>query len=346
MNEMDDQKFLDFVGKISVMKPATVDDDNEKHMVKLQQLLMSPEYAAEEKIDGCHYLTFGCRFFSTEGVEKTDNYPHLRDFFLHMQFPNIILDGEVNYPGKTSQFCTRVTGSGSDVAIANQNKYGPIHYTLWDILRTPKGTWLLDQPYKKRREILEHFYNSYIKGSSLAQYIHLVDRRESGKKEFYEEIIASGREGVVLKRLDSFYIMGKKPMWQWVKLKQKDTADLFISGFEDPKIEYTGKNFQDWPYWRDVKGELIPVTKYYYNNWIGALELSAIVDGTPTKICTCSGINEDLRAEISKNPSDYLNRVVKISYMEATEAGYPRHPRFEGFHESKLAHECDWTLYL
>ena len=30
---MDEQKFLDFIGKISVMKPASIDDDNEKHTV-------------------------------------------------------------------------------------------------------------------------------------------------------------------------------------------------------------------------------------------------------------------------------------------------------------------------
>ena len=339
-----EQEFLDFVSKIGAMKPATVDDTNEKQVARLHKLLLSDDYDAEEKIDGCHYLTYGCRLFSTEGCEKTDNYPHLRDFFIHLNMPNIILDGEINYPGKTSQFVTRVTGASEEQAISFQEETGYVHYTMWDILRTPRGTWLLDKTYRERRQILEQFYERFIKGTSLEQYIHLTDRRTSGKKEFYEEIIASGREGVVLKKIDSCYILGKKPMWQWMKLKQQDEADFFVTGFEPPKALYTGKNVADWPYWKEVDGELAPVTKNYYMGWIGAIELSAYVDGEVTKICTCSGITEELRATISENKQAFMNRVIKVTFMEKTEAGYPRHPRFKQFHESKVATECTWEL--
>ena len=87
-----------------------------------------------------------------------------------------------------------------------------------------------------------------------------------------------------------------------------------------------------------------PVTKDYYNHWIGALELGAYVNGQLTFVCTCSGLDEDLKTTISKNQSMFIGKVVKISYMEKTEAGYPRHPRFEMFHESKTAAECTWVL--
>lgn len=336
--------FLDFVSKVGAMKPATVDDTDEKQMDKLHKLLLSPDYDAEEKIDGCHYMTFGCRLFSTEGVEKTNNYPHLRDFFVHLQMPNLIIDGEINFPDKTSQYVTRVTGAAPDQACSFQESNGYVHYTIWDILRTPKGTWLINQPYRERRAILEQFYAQFIKGTSLESYIHLVDRRTNGKKEFFEELIAAGHEGVVLKKVDSIYIMGKKPKWQWMKLKQQDEADFFISGYEPPKAEYGGKNIADWPYWKDVDGEMKPVTKFYYMNWIGALELSAYVNGKPTVVCTCSGLTESMRESISKNKQAFLGRVCKVTFMEKTEAGYPRHPRFTQFHESKRAEECTWEL--
>lgn len=339
---MDD--FLTFVGRLGVMKPATIDEDNKNHVKKIDEILMSKDYLAEEKIDGCHYMLIGARFFSTEGVEKTNNYPHLRDFFYNMNMPNLILDGEINYPGKTSQYCTRVTGASPEVAIAFQNETTPIHYTMWDMLRTPKGTWLLNEPLWKRRKMLEEFYNRFIKGTNIANYIHLTDYRTTGKKEFYEEIIMEGREGIVLKRLDSYYIMGKKPMWQWMKLKQKDTADLFISGYDEPNVKYSGVNVENWPYWREINGVLQPVTKYHYMGWIGAIELSAFVNGEVRKVCTCSGIDEALREQISASRNYFINRVVKISFMEKTEAGVPRHPRFEQFHESKLAEECVWEL--
>ena len=340
---MDD--FLTFVSRLGVMKPATINEKNKNHLKKIEDILRSSDYAAEEKIDGCHYLVVGFRFFSTEGVEKTHNYPHLRDFFKSLQMPNIILDGEINYPGKTSQFCTRVTGAGPDVAVAFQNNYTPIHYTMWDMLRTPRGTWLLNEPYWKRRKLLEEFYDRFIRGTSLQQYIHLTEYRVKDKKEYFDELIMSGREGIVLKRLDSAYIMGKKPMWQWMKLKQEDEADLFITGFEEPTVKYKGNNIENWQYWREVNGVLIPVTKYYYLGWIGAIELSAYVNNEVRTICTCSGMDESLREELSKNRNDYIGRVVKISYMEKTEAGIPRHPRFKQFHENKLPQECTWELY-
>lgn len=337
-------QFQTFTKRIQVMKPAHIDEDNGNHLRRMDQILLASDYAAEEKIDGCHYLCYGGRFMSTDNVEKTDNYPHLWEFFAKLYLPNLILDGEINYPGKTSQFCTRVTGSSPDVAKAFQNEYGPIHYTMWDILRTPRGTWLINTPYSERRAILEQFYNKFIKGSSMEQYIHLTDMRIKDKKAFFEDIIASGREGIVLKKLDSLYVMGKKPMWQWMKLKQKDTADLIITGFKDPTVEYNGKNIESWTYWKEVKGELRPVTKDYYNDWIGALELGAYVNGQLTFVCTCSGLDEGLKATISKNRNLFIGKVVKISYMEKTEAGYPRHPRFEMFHESKTATECTWEL--
>lgn len=339
---MEVTSFEDFVSHIGVMKPAHIDEDNPKHLQRMEQILRDPNYIAEEKIDGCHYLCFGGRFLSTDKVEKTDNYPHLKDFFIHLGMPNLILDGEINYPGKTSQFCTRITGSASDVAIDNQKRFGPIHYTIWDILRTPKGTWLVKQPYLERRKILVAFYNQFIKGSSLEPYIHITSATQKDKKAFFDAIIADGREGCVLKRIDSLYVMGKKPMWQWMKLKQKDTADLILIGFKPATVEYNGKNIEGWPYWKEVNGILRPVTKDYYMGWPGALELGAYVNGELQPICTCSGLSEEQKASLAATPQNYLNRVVKISYMEKTEQGNPRHPRFEMFHESKTPQECTW----
>lgn len=336
--------FISFAQHINVMKPASIDDTNPKHLVRIEQMLSDPNYVAEEKVDGCHYLCFGGRFLSTEHVEKTDNYPHLRDFFLSLGFPNLILDGEVNYPGRTSQFCTRVTGSSADIAVSNQHRYGPIHYTLWDILRTPKGNWMMNIPYIKRREILIGFYNHFIKGTSMESVIHVTNATQRDKKSFYEDILARGGEGCVLKQVGSLYVMGKKPMWQWMKLKQKDESDLVLIGFKEATAEYKGGNIEQWPYWKEINGVLRPVTKDYYNGWPGALRLGAYVDGALVDICTCSGLNESLKADLAANPDRFIGRVVKITFMEKTEDGFPRHPRFEMFHEGKLPTECTWNF--
>lgn len=332
------------ITNLAVMKPASVKEDNIKQTLKLESLLDSNEYIAEDKIDGCHYIMVADRFFSTELIEKTNNYPHFNTFFADLGMPNLILDGEINYPGKTSQYCTRVTGSDPSTATAFQLKNGYIHYTIWDMLRTPKGTWLINEPLIKRRKILEYFYDNYIKGTEMEQYIRLTKWVEDNKRNFRDSIWDDGGEGIILKRKDSIYVMGKKPAWQWVKVKNSDTADLFISGYEPPTMAYNGKDFDNWPYWKEVNGVTVPVTKNYYLGWIGALELSAYVNGIPTKICTCSGISEALRKELTEDQERFLGTVVKISYMERTEAGYPRHPRFMEFHESKVESECEWVF--
>jgi ATP-dependent DNA ligase len=215
---------------------------------------------------------------------------------------------------------------------------------MWDILRTPKGSWMFKVPYRQRRLWLEQFYNICVKGTAMEEFIHITDIRYDNKKEYFESLIASGKEGVVLKDLNSFYIMGKKPMWQWMKLKQKDEADLILTGYKEPKVDYNGKNIESWQYWREIDGILRPVTKDYYMGWIGALELSAYINGTLTFVCYSSGLNENQKAMIKANADKYIGKVCKITYMEKTEKGVPRHPRFEMFHESKLPTECTWKF--
>ena len=342
---MDKQPVYDLVSKIKVMKPNRITEDNIKHQLKLEAMLKSNEYVAEEKIDGCHYNMLAHFFFSTEKVEKTDNFPHLCDFFSRLNMPNLILDGEINYPGRTSQYCTHVTGADPNAAKAFQEgNDGPIHYTIFDILRTPKGTWLVGEPYFTRRKLLQYFYDTCVKGTPIEPYIHLTDMTQDNKKEFLEGIFADGREGIVLKNINSLYLMGKKPLWTWMKIKQKDEADLVITGFEPPTKEYTGSDFSGWPYWKEENGVMIPVSKPYYNNWIGSIILSAYVNGVLTQICTSSGMDENDRANMSTNPDNYLGKVARIGYMQKTEAGYPRHPKYLELHPGKLPEECTWEL--
>lgn len=339
-----DLNFLDFVQRIGVMKPNHVKKDDKNALARLDKLLDDPNYALEEKIDGCHYKMIGYRFFSTDNVEKTDNFPHLRDFFKKLGMHNLILDGEIHYPGKTSQYATHVTGSLPSGARAFQEQNGYIHYTIFDMLRTPKANWLIRNTYLERRKLLRYFYDTFIKGTKMEEYIHLVPMVLDNKREFITQILDAGLEGGVLKRLDSQYHMGKRPMWQWMKIKQEDDADLVIMGFEPAKMHYEGKNLESWPYWKEVNGVSIPVTKPYYFGWIGSVVLGAYVNGTLTKICSASGMSESIREDMTNNPQKYLGKVARVTFMEKTTDGYPRHPIFKNLHETKQPQECVWEF--
>lgn len=336
--------FVDFVQHIGVMKPNKADKKDPRSLARLDKLLDDNGYVLEEKIDGCHYKMVGYRFFSTDNVEKTDNFPHLRDFFKKLAMHNIILDGEIHYPGKTSQYATHVTGPLPSGAKSFQDQSGYIHYTIFDMLRTPKANWTIRNTYQERRKLLRYFYDTFIKGTQMEEYIHLVPVVVDRKRDYLNQLLEAGLEGGVLKRLDSQYIMGKKPMWQWMKIKQDDDTDLVIIGFEPAKVDYQGDNLEGWQYWKDIGGVSRPVTKWHYNGWIGNVVLGAYVNGVMTKICTASGMGEDVRADMTNHPENYVNKVARVTFMEKTSDGYPRHPVFKNVHETKQPSECTWEF--
>lgn len=342
---MSTDKIVNFATKVGLMKPNSVKKDDEKAKKRLDGLLDSPDYVAEEKLDGCRYKIVGARFFSSDNVEKTANFPHLVKFFEGLKMLNIVLDGEIYYPGKTSQYATHVTGAKQDSAIAFQEQNGYIQYMIYDILRTPKAKWTTENTYLERRKLLEYFYNTYVRDTEMAKYIQIVDMRREGKREYIQDLLDRGLEGAVLKKVDSKYHMGKKPMWQWMKIKQADDTDLIILGFEPATKLYTGSNLATWQYWMpDGSGENVPVTKYHYMGWIGKVVMGAYVDGVLTQICTVSGMDESTRIDMTENPDNYVGRVARTSFMEKTTDGYPRHPSFVNMHEGKLPQECTWEF--
>jgi len=332
-----------------VMKPNKVDLENKDEVARLDSLLDSPEWAAEEKIDGCHYSIINSQFFSTRiskgkeiPVEKTDNYPHLVAILDRLDLPNLVLDGEIFITGKTSQYVTRVTGSGKENAISFQEQNGYVKYKLFDILRTPKGTWLNNVVYFKRREMLEHFFYKILdplQKEMGCSYFELVDSVTENKREYVDDLLARGLEGAVLKKLSSTYIFGKKPKWQWMKLKKNDETDCVIMGFDEPTRIYTGANTYNWPFWEDD----VPVTKLHAKKWIGAVVVGQYdTEGVLQKRASVSGLDESIREDMSRNPDKYLGRVCKITFMEYTEDGNLRHPMWQGLHEDKNPEECVW----
>ena len=168
------------------------------------------------------------------------------------------------------------------------------------------------------------------------QYIKLNAVKFTAKKQHLDEIIASGAEGVVLKTIDGTYEVGKRPAWNWIKVKQTDTDDAVIMGFEPAVKEYTGTELDTWPYYID--GE--PVTRLHYLGWIGAIVLGKYKNGELVRIGKCAGINDMWREKFSTNPEDYIGRVVQIKMMEKTNDGNYRHPSFVAIHPDKNAKEC------
>jgi DNA ligase-1 len=117
---------------------------------------------------------------------------------------------------------------------------------------------------------------------------------EAGLIALRNKVISSGEEGIILRTWDGKYEYGKRSRLL-LKMKKKDSMDLKVVGVVEGKGKYKGK--------------------------LGKL------------ICTFNGKNVGVgsgaytvkdREEFFKNPPE----VIEVEYMEITEAGSLRDPRF------------------
>lgn len=119
-------------------------------------------------------------------------------------------------------------------------------------------------------------------------------------KAYYEYVVMTGGEGVMLKPLDGRYYHKRGREYQ--KIKKFLTREVIITGFIPPTREYTGKfpSPAEWNFWESKDGKIkydtscthdyvavteniddcMPVTKYHYLGWIGNFEFGVtITDG-------------------------------------------------------------------
>lgn len=343
---------LDFF--LTPMKPCKLDlKRNRHHQEKLEAAFNSNNYVAEEKIDGCHYLSIGGRMFSPRisvvtgiPVEKTLQLWHLHQVLAELG-PNLILDGEVNFPGGKSQDVIQITGSDPDVAAIKVRDLGYPRYTVFDIIRDPKGNWVHNLPFIDRRILLQEIWEQF-NLTSLSPHLHLNPIVTCNKKRFLDEILDKGGEGIVLKHLRQPYLLSKdpkrpkRPMWNQIKVKVEQEDDVVIMGFEPPKMKYTGKNLDGWPYWAMHETEgLIPVTRYFAHGWVGSVVFGKYNNhGELIRLGTCSGFDDSLRWAFTENPEAYIGRVITVRLMEYTADGAYRHCSFLRLHDDKNASEC------
>lgn len=286
-------------------------------------------YAAEEKLDGARFLMFieeGENRFSSrhksikDGLfsEKTDNFPHLRNLDLS-KLSGTVLDGEI-VTGKNVTDVMSVVGGSPSTALRYQMQYGWVKYIVFDVLHY-KGTNVQREFYKDRRYLLNQIFSEFIYRFDF-NCIKLISSIEINKKEFYDSLINSGKEGIVLKKLTSYY--GE----DWVKVKRESTWDVVILGFEDPE-EMTTKS-----------DGTISISRLADKNLIGSIKFGQFIDNVLVPLGSCSGISDKMRTEFSNNPEKFIGQVMTIKAQERTESGAFRHPVFVRMRSDKNPEDC------
>lgn len=337
----------------------------------LQKYINNPDYIAEVKYDGYRmlgwlgeYNRYTTRSVAIDSVregnpaptERTDNVPHLRN--LNHDLYGTVVDGEFWKPGCRSHDITSMIGGFPETSIANQEREGWVWYVIYDIIQF-KGINVEDLPYKKRRELLEKevYPNLVSLNPKWADHIILSEIvPQKYKITRYEEIVAAGGEGLILKHKDSTYHEGKIDKngkgvpakitansrnglkhTPWVKWKKYENFDCVIMGFGEASIEYKGNEIETWQFWEDDDGHKLvlngmeeatnysnyngqsvrAITKFHYYNWPGSIIFGQYdEDGKLIEVGNTSGISDQLRKEFAENPEQFVGRVIVVGAME------------------------------
>ena len=338
---------------------------------KLSEVCASGEYFAEEKLDGALYqfcrtdkgnYLFGRTVSVKNGLltNKIDNVPHINSALSCLPCGTVII-GEIYVPGGTSKNVTSIMGCLPAEAIKRQDKQGKIKYYLHDMIfynGEDMQSWGAEARYQKLVEAWNEFHLEQF------DFLRLAESFDTGIEERLSQILASGGEGIVLKKKDAPYSEGKRPAWATIKCKQMDTIDLVCTRAIEATKEYTGKELETWPYWqerseRNQNGEYTwlssegqyyedylhnphiyrPVTKPYFYGWKTAIGIGAYDDeGNLKEIGTVSsGLTDEMRAHLD----DYVGKVVALQCMSIDRKEKTlRHPIVKAWRDDKNAEEC------
>lgn len=341
--------------------------------ITMHDVYNNGEYMAQIKKDGAFYMynrtsegksyLFGRTKSRQTGLltEKSANVPHIIDA-LDMIFKNqsCVIIGEIYYPNKTSKDVTTIMGCLPKKAIERQAN-NPIYFYIYDIIMYNEHD-LTDWGAYRRWDMLKGIFTDMERaGLYMPYYIQLASTYLDNLEDLTRDALASGEEGIVLKKIDGKYYPDLRPAWETIKVKQYMTIDVICTGFCDPTIEYEGKEIEDWEYWMDpyteelylvgkhydkyidkeTKMSYTPVTKPYYYGWKTAIKIGAYnKDGELVDLGTVSsGLTDSLREDFTNSPNKYLNKVVEIGGMNLEDDAI-RHGRLIRFRDDKNAEEC------
>jgi bifunctional non-homologous end joining protein LigD len=178
----------------------------------------------ERKLDGYRIIaTTGkqIKLITRKGQDYTEIYPTIAKALEAIE-DNAVLDGEVTVENKT----------GKEAFQSLQNFGGDdeqhiLKYYVFDLLYL-NGHDLLEMPLIQRKEILKKLLQKQ-HSDKIIYHEHVAEKG----KELFAEAAKNGWEGVIAKKADSEYYIGKRSD-SWLKFKQVNSAEAIICGFTQP----------------------------------------------------------------------------------------------------------------
>ena len=303
-------------------------------------------------------------------LNKIGHVPHLHKFFESLPNGTCLL-GELYFPNNEgSNKVTTIMGCLEEKAIKRQEK-NKLHYYVFDVWAY-NGKSLLTTTMEERISKLYSLYTDCL--SSTERNVADADNKiiftydypeveiacyfnDRTLWEQLQRILEIGGEGVVITRKDSVPEPGKRRANKTLKIKKEiaQSIDCFFTGNITPPTRlYAGKEIKKWKYWENVStGEKLegahwedymegvpiePVTKPYFNNWAGSLEIGVLKEGKVFPIGWLSGLSDDIKA----NVEEYKDKPIEVTAMEFTEDKALRHGKLVCFRPDLLLVDCNY----
>lgn len=243
------------------------------------------------------------RMFNKSGTEQTDNVPHITDIKI-LPSTDLIIVGEGWAPSGRVEDAKSIFGSGREHALRKQDELGLANFTAVSVLRD--GQSITDVSFGERRPILEDAINELLNAG--AKNVFLESLVSRGKRELFERVVASGGEGVVIKKMSGTEL-------DWFKVKKTYSWDAVIIGFTSGRGKYS---------------EVIGAIRYGFCDQFGNVRETG----------KCSGMTDDMRRRFAEDPASFIGKVVEIKGQGLGNRGGIVFPRFVRIRDDKLPVHC------
>jgi bifunctional non-homologous end joining protein LigD len=298
------------------------------------------KWAVEVKWDGIRAIAY-CRPGRVELQTRNLNdvtvqYPEVRRISRALGSHEAVLDGELvafDENGRPSfeRLQQRIHNTDENV-IRRRMKSHPVVYVIFDLLYLD-GSDLTGLPYSERRKLLGALELS---GEHWQTPSHSVGHA----RELLEASKEQGLEGVMLKRVDSTYVPGKRT-GAWLKVKNTSRQEMVIGGWtpgEGRREKHLGALLVG--YFERDGGK--PVLRYAGK--VGTGFNSADLTALAARLAPL----ERKRSPFAAGPKPPKGGrfvepqlVAEIEYREMTKEGVLRHPAYKGLREDKAAAEVE-----
>ena len=271
----------------------------------------SPDWLFEIKWDGERIIAFVekekvIRLQNRYGHDVTHRFPEI--IGAHVQTDQATLDGEIvifeDQKPSFPKLLERIS-LDNELKIKLMSKLAPVSYIPFDVIRYG-GTMIDRLPLIKRKDILSSILSKDA-GSIIPTFFV-----EGNGQDFFEIIVNMGYEGIMAKKKDSYYLLGKRSDL-WLKMKPRKKAICHVIGFTKGEGH------------RTALGALV-IAQFEGDKIIERGKVGSGISGKDL-----ADLLESLKVLRKQKGIAWVDPTVKIEvhYFEETEAGHFRFPVFK-----------------